>query len=104
MFCLATLLSSVMAIFRGGIWFGLSGLAASFMAIIAGGVTILIFRRGSNRIGEAVFILITLLGGALYWVESIGWDFQLWGIHLSGLAWCLIGFGISFLFRAVAAD
>ncbi|OWQ98390.1 hypothetical protein CDQ91_07850 [Sphingopyxis witflariensis] len=94
----AALLTGGVAIFREGVWLGLAGMIAPLLALTAGGGITLAFRYTEQPVRGAIVMGMIFLAVALYWVHSIGWHFQLWGIHLSGMVWCLIGFGIGLLY------
>lgn len=86
-------LTGVSAMFRGEILVGIAGLFAPIIALIAGGtITSVRSTLGAVVLGNA------LLGLALYWIQASGWNVQAFGIHLSGVKWCLIGFGVGLLF------
>ena len=94
----ATLSTGIVTVFRGEVWLGLAGMFAPLLALTAGGGITLAFRNPEQPVRGTIVVGMIFLATALYWVHSVGWHFQLWGVHLSGMVWCLIGFGIGLLY------
>ena len=96
---LIALATGGVAMFRDGFWFGLCGAIAPLIAMIAGGAILDGWRDPESPTAGVLALGFALIAGSLYWVHAMDWNVQLFGLHLSGIVWCLIGVVAGVLFR-----
>jgi hypothetical protein len=95
----AVLATAIPSLWNGNYEAGFAGLFAPLISTVAAAGALDGYRDKESPTLPVLILGSAFLGVAIYWVWATGWSVQLFGQHVSGVVWCLIGAAVGLLFR-----
>lgn len=100
-YVVVVLVTSIPAIWQGDYALGFSGLVAPLLCIIAGGAVPNGLRDRTIPNSGVLIIAAAMIGGSLYWVNATGWRINFSSVSISGMALCLVGVLLGWIFEGM---
>ena len=103
-YVLLVLFTGVPAIVRGDVASGLAGTIAPFLALMAGGGIVNVFRERSYPLLFGIAFGLGLYALAYWWITTLGWWVKVGAVEFSGGVEVALGFGVGMLFEMFSRE